>query len=394
MSKHGYRHHLARGEGLRVLRVGAFVVLFLIMGSVINGYIATFSGNFNMAVLLWPLLSLLLTVPFLVVLYRRDGWLRLTAVFAIYASILYAAGLVCFTLYPLPSGDSGPGITYGIPPILDPLNFVHDIARGGLSAVLQLLFNVVLFVPLGFVAKTLLRLGLLSTAGISLAATCLIETAQLTGLFGVYPFAFRTFDVNDLMCNTLGGLIGWALGHLAVMLTRRGPEGLPPVTHRPGFARRCVTLWTDAMIIDVCSVVPRMVVVVGLRVALGESSVDAAFLDRFNAVASLVCFVVAFVIVEVVVPWRSGGCTPSGMFYRMSCETRERAGLRRTAFYALRAAMLFALMVFPRFALLPLALFYLAARQMPYDLVPAGEKGALREEGSVEGDEPALASAE
>jgi len=245
------------------------------MGSVVNAYLSTFSGNFNMAVLLWPLLSLLLTVPFLVVLYRRDGWLRLTAVFAIYASILYAAGLVCFTLYPLPSGDSGPGITYGIPPILDPLNFVHDIARGGLSAVLQLLFNVVLFVPLGFIAKTLLRLGLLPTAGISLAATCLIETAQLTGLFGVYPFAFRTFDVNDLMCNTLGGLIGWALGHLAVTLTRRGPEGLPPVTHRPGFARRCVTLWTDAMIIDVCSVIPRMVVVVGLRVALGEGVVDA-----------------------------------------------------------------------------------------------------------------------
>ena len=64
------------------------------MGSVVNAYLSTFSGNFNMAVLLWPLLSLLLTVPFLVVLYRRDGWLRLTAVFAIYASILYAAGLV------------------------------------------------------------------------------------------------------------------------------------------------------------------------------------------------------------------------------------------------------------------------------------------------------------
>ena len=43
---------------------------------------------------------------------------------------------------------------------------------------------------------------------------------------------------------------------------------------------------------------------------------------------------------------------------------------------------------------IPVALFYLAARQMPYDLVPSGEKGALREEGSVESDEPVLASAE
>lgn len=194
-------------------------------------------GTLAWLFLVWPLLSLLLTLPALVLLYRRDGWLRLTTVFAVYASILYAAGLVCFALYPLPSGDSGPGITYGIPPILDPPSFVHDIARDGVPAVLQLLLNVVLFVPLGFIAKTLLRLGLLPAAGISLVATGLIETAQLTGLFGAYPFAFRTFDVNDLMCNMLGGLIGWALGRLAVALTRRGPEGLPPVTHGSGLGQ-------------------------------------------------------------------------------------------------------------------------------------------------------------
>lgn len=70
------------------------VVPFSIMGSVINAYIATFSGSFNVAVLVWPLLSLLPSVPVLVGLYRRDGWLPLATVFAVYASILYAAGLV------------------------------------------------------------------------------------------------------------------------------------------------------------------------------------------------------------------------------------------------------------------------------------------------------------
>lgn len=60
---------------------------------------------------------------------------------------------------PSPSGDTGPGITYGIPPQLDPLNFVHDIAKDGIKAVLQLLFNIVLFMPLGFIAKRFLRLA-------------------------------------------------------------------------------------------------------------------------------------------------------------------------------------------------------------------------------------------
>ena len=97
-----------------------------------------------------------------------------------YACILYSAGLGCFTLFPRPTGDAGPGITYGVPPILDPLNFVRDIAEGGVRAVFQLLFNIVLFVPLGFIARTLLKLKLPLMLALSFAATCLIETAQFT----------------------------------------------------------------------------------------------------------------------------------------------------------------------------------------------------------------------
>lgn len=349
------------------------------MGSVINGYIATFSGSFDVAVLVWPLLSLLLSVPVLVVLYRRDGWLPLTTVFAVYASILYAAGLVCFTLYPLPTGDSGPGITYGIPPQWVPLNSVADIAHGGLKAALQVLFNIALFVPLGFIARTLLKLKFPLALALSFTATCLVETAQLTGLFGVYPFAYRTFDVDDILWNTLGGVIGWGLGHLAVKLTQREAEVLPPVTHRPGFVRRAVALWTDAMIIDVCSVVPRLMVVIGLKVLMGDAF-DEAMLNQVNAVVWVTCYIIAFAIVEVVVPWIRDGSTPAGLFYRMSCETQQRTGAARVAFYALRAAALLLVLVYPQYAVLPLAVFYLVARKMPYDFVPGeAAEGASRE---------------
>ena len=340
------------------------------MSGVIDGYVSQFSGSFSAAVLVWPLFSLLLTVPFLVYLYRRDGWLRLTAVFAIYASVLYGAGLVCFTLYPLPTGDSGPGITYGIPPVLDPFAFVPAIAQGGVRAVLQLLFNVVLFVPL--IANMLLKLKLVPTLALSFAITCLIETAQLTGLFGMYPYAFRTFDVDDLVCNTLGGVLGWALGYLANRLIFRGSTEVPPVTHQPGFVRRCVTFMTDALIINVCYVVPRIVIVVALRMlGVDAPDVGGATLEQLHAVVSMVCFVIAFVVVEVVVPWRTGGSTPAGLFYRMSCETEERTGANRALFYGLRAVVLFLVLRFPLFAAPPLALFYLIARKMPYDVIPA-----------------------
>lgn len=342
------------------------------MGAVIDRYVSEFSGNFSAAVLVWPLLSLLLSLPLLIYLYRRDGWLRLSTTFAIYASVLYLAGLVCFTLYPLPSGDSGPGITYGIAPIFDPLNFVGDISRGGLRAVFQLLFNIALFVPLGFIARTLLKLELAPTLAISLTATCLIESAQLTGLFGAYPFAFRTFDVDDIICNTLGGLIGWALGFTTVKLLMDESAERPPVTHSPGFVRRCVTLWTDAMIIDICFVVPRIMIVVGLKVVLGSSfDADSLPLELINATATMVCFAIAFIVVELIVPWTHDGSTPAGLFYRMSCETRERTGKTRGLFYALRTATILLLLLLPKYVALPLALFYLVVRKMPYDFIPS-----------------------
>lgn len=69
--------------------------------------------------------------------------------------MLYLAGLACFTLYPLPSGESGPGITYGIPPQFNPFNFILDIMKDGWKALFQTVFNVVLFIPLGFIAASL-----------------------------------------------------------------------------------------------------------------------------------------------------------------------------------------------------------------------------------------------
>lgn len=43
------------------------------------------------------------------------------------------------------------------------------------------------------------------------ALTAFIETAQLTGLFGLYPCRYRSFDVDDLLLNVVGVLLGAAL---------------------------------------------------------------------------------------------------------------------------------------------------------------------------------------
>ena len=151
---------------------------------------------------LWPLASLLLTLPILAYLYHRDGRLRAASAVSAYLAVLYVLGLGCFTLYPLPDGTSGPGITYGIEPRFNPLGFLDDLAKDGVRALPDMVANVAFFVPLGFIAGRLLRWRFAMTLAAGFGTSLLIETAQLTGLFGLYPYAYRMFDVLDPVSYT------------------------------------------------------------------------------------------------------------------------------------------------------------------------------------------------
>ena len=320
------------------------------------GYLAQFLGRFSesfaAAVALWPLASMVLTLPILAYLYHRDGRLRAASAVSAYLAVLYVLGLGCFTLYPLPDGASGPGITYGIEPRFNPLGFLDDLAKDGVRALPDMVANVAFFVPLGFIAGRLLRWRFAPPLALGFGASLLIETAQLTGLFGLYPYAYRMFDVLDLFCNTMGAAFGWSGTVLAGRLlppSESAREGR--VTDRPGFVRRAVAYWIDLTVMGV------------VMHAAGDSSwADGSWWERAAAIAVFVAF-------EGVVPWLRQGRTLGGGFVRMTCETRPRAGWQRLAFYVARVLTLAAAVALPPLLAMALLLFYAFARRMPYDFV-------------------------
>ena len=54
-----------------------------------------------------------------------------------------------------------------------------------------------------------------TAALIGLVMTLLVETSQLTGLFGLAPCAWRNFEVDDLILNAAGVIIGFAIARFA-----------------------------------------------------------------------------------------------------------------------------------------------------------------------------------
>ena len=74
------------------------------------------------------------------------------------------------------------------------------------------ILNVLLFVPFGFFLPVLwMRFrSFLGTTSAGLFFSLLIELLQL--------FTFRATDINDLMTNTVGTILGWCLARIALKL--------------------------------------------------------------------------------------------------------------------------------------------------------------------------------
>lgn len=326
-------------------------------------FLKSFSNEFFLALGVWPIASFVLTLPILAFLYNRDRKLRFWSVAGAYLSVLYGLGLVFFTLWPLPSGDSGPGITYGIEPQLNPLGFIRDIQEDGLKAVFQVCANIAFFIPLGFIFKRGMRFNIALSMVFAFAVSLLIETAQLTGLFGIYPYSYRTFDVCDLVWNTSGALVGWCCAYISMKLLPPKVDEEATVEDHPGFVHRCVALFLDFVIVfavwlAVSLAVASCAYLLGYR---GDSLVSMSNGFAFAMVAA------SFVAVEIVIPWCNDGKTPGAMFVHMTIESRERDASDRAAFYAARALLILLCIAFIPYVFGMVLIYYAIRRKMPYD---------------------------
>jgi glycopeptide antibiotics resistance protein/uncharacterized RDD family membrane protein YckC len=220
-------------------------------------------------------------VPFVARSYRRRG--RLDAGHAVLAaaSVVYAVALVAYVLLPLPDD---PLACAAIAPQLQPLRFVDDIRREGGPllgdpAVLQVLFNVALFVPFGALVRHLGRRPVALTVVAGFVVSLAIELTQLTGDWFVYPCPYRLFDVDDLLANTAGALLG-ALSAPVLRLVPGQPTAPDPGLARPvTTGRRLLGVACDlvgVVLLGVVLVVPLHVVLLAVGPQPWQDAVESA----------------------------------------------------------------------------------------------------------------------
>lgn len=180
------------------------------------------------AIFLWSIGIFLLAVQ-----YRRHGRLSWRRTITTVAVVLYGFGLFSYTMLPLPATRDAfcrPGM---VTTQMVPGQFVDDfkatILERGLSGfatsftLWQVLFNVILFMPLGILAVRWLRGNIFTALVLGAAASLAIELTQYTGVWGLYTCAYRVADVDDLIMNTSGALLGAIIAYLPIFKFLTGP---------------------------------------------------------------------------------------------------------------------------------------------------------------------------
>ena len=175
------------------------------------------------ALIIFPFLALLITLPYIIYEYHHYGSVNKLRTLIIYSFILYLITIYFLVILPLPTKEEVIKMKV-INPQLIPLTFIKDIIEDlielkqinilkiiTIPSIYTVIFNIIMFMPLGVYLRYYYKCSLKKTIIISFLISLFFELTQLTGLYYIYPRAYRNFDVDDLLINTLGGLLGYLI---------------------------------------------------------------------------------------------------------------------------------------------------------------------------------------
>ena len=230
----------------------------------------TYLFPIKMAILFFPILALLATIPFAIYNYRKYGYVNKMRLLISFSLIFYLISAYYLVILPLPENRDVRSMQsediehYN----LRPLRFIGDIARESQvdfsspasykyllreRAFLQVIFNVFLLLPLGVYLRYYFRRDFKESLVISLSVSLFFELTQLSALYGFYNAPYRIFDVDDLFLNTLGGCLGY---FIAPVLTFFLPapealdEGVDLASLRVGYLRRAIVFLVDTGLVS------------------------------------------------------------------------------------------------------------------------------------------------
>ncbi len=235
-----------------------------------------YKAPIEIAILVFPFVAFLLTIPFLIHHYRKYGAIPILRSLLFYSLILYLITAYFLVILPLPKKEVVANLTSSRVQLI-PFHFIKEIINNTVfqwnhpntylptfmsPSVYTVIFNIFLCLPFGVYLRYYFNKRWYHALIYTFFLSLFFELTQLSGLYGLYPRSYRLFDVDDLMINTFGGLIGFWLGRF-FMIFLPPREKLEEISYEKGkrvsIIRRLVALFIDVLVISSFSLVVKII---------------------------------------------------------------------------------------------------------------------------------------
>lgn len=178
-----------------------------------------YTETIKTAMMFFPFIALLISVPFILREYHNYGSISFMRFLIIYSFAFYLLCAYFLIILPLPSISDVASLDIPRTQLI-PFKFIYDLVFDtsfnikklmNLSSFYVPLFNILLTIPFGMYLRYFFKYDLKKTILASFLLSMFFELTQLSGLYFIYPRNYRLFDVDDLILNTFGGICGYII---------------------------------------------------------------------------------------------------------------------------------------------------------------------------------------
>ena len=231
-----------------------------------------YSIPIQFAIITFPFIAFILTIPFLIYQYRKYGAIPILKSIIFYSFILYLITAYYMVILPLPSIEYVKKLNTPYTQLV-PFQFIKDITATvsfdvanlkdiinifSHSTIYVVVFNFILTLPFGVYLKYYFNKKWYQTIIYSFLFSLFFELTQLSGLYGIYPRPYRLFDVDDLIVNTAGGFFGHLITPLLTIFLPTQKE-LESISYKKGekvtLLRRIFAFLIDIFFITIINVI-------------------------------------------------------------------------------------------------------------------------------------------
>lgn len=180
------------------------------------------------AIVMFPIFAFIITIPYMLYQYHKYGSIHPFKTIIIFSFVLYLEIAYYLIILPLPTIEEVSSLTTPranlqlfdfVRSFINDSGFVLTDYHTYINAFKQScfyvpLYNLFLCMPFGIYLHYYFKCSFKKTLIYTFLLSLFFELTQLSGLYFMYPRGYRLFDVDDLLINTLGGILGYYVAYI------------------------------------------------------------------------------------------------------------------------------------------------------------------------------------